>query len=58
VYRVGGRQRKEFAATFAEARTIKLAPDAEAREAGPQLACSDIVQLGHLDWCLGYGGGD
>ncbi len=33
VYRVGGRQRKEFAATFAEARTIKLARDAEAREA-------------------------
>jgi integrase len=39
VYRVDGRQRKEFAATFAEARTIKLARDAEAREArrGPTL---------------------
>lgn len=32
VYRLGGRQRKEFAATFAEARAIKLARDAEARE--------------------------
>jgi Phage integrase SAM-like domain len=39
VYRLGGRQRKEFAATFAEARLIKLARDAEAREErrGPTL---------------------
>lgn len=39
VYRLGGRQRKEFAATFAEARAIKLARDAEAREErrGPTL---------------------
>lgn len=32
VYRSGGRQRKQAAATFAEARAVKLARDAEARE--------------------------
>lgn len=39
VYRRGGRQRKEFAATFAEARAIKLERDAEVREErrGPTL---------------------
>jgi hypothetical protein len=39
VYRRGGRQRKEFAATFVEARTIKVERDAEAREErrGPTL---------------------
>jgi hypothetical protein len=39
VYRRDGRQRKESAATFAEARAIKLARDAEAREQrrGPTL---------------------
>ena len=39
VYRHGGRQRKESAATFAEARAIKLARDAEASEQrrGPTL---------------------
>lgn len=39
VYRRGGRQRKEFAATLAEARAIKLTRDAEAREErrGPTL---------------------
>ncbi|MFI5005591.1 MAG: tyrosine-type recombinase/integrase [Solirubrobacterales bacterium] len=39
VYRREGRQRKESAATFAEARAIKLARDAEARELrrGPTL---------------------
>ncbi len=39
VYRRGGSQRKESAATFAEARAIKLARDAEANEErrGPTL---------------------
>jgi hypothetical protein len=39
VYRRDGRQRKESAATFAEARAIKLARDAEASEQrrGPTL---------------------
>lgn len=39
VYRRGGRQRKEFAATFDEARSIKLKRDAEVREErrGPTL---------------------
>ncbi len=39
VYRLDGRQHKESAATFAEARSIKLARDAEAREQrrGPTL---------------------
>jgi integrase len=39
VYRRGGRQRKQSAATFAEARAIKLARDAEAQEQrrGPTL---------------------
>jgi hypothetical protein len=39
VYRSGGRQRKETAATFAQARAIKLARDAQGRAArdGPTL---------------------
>jgi hypothetical protein len=50
VYRVGGRQRKESAATFAEARTIKLARDAEAREArrGPTLHAYALVWLASM----------
>jgi hypothetical protein len=53
VYRVGGRHRKEFAATFAQARAIKLSRDAEAREArrGPTL------QAYALAWDAKHAGG-
>jgi integrase len=52
VYRHGGRQHKESAATFAEARAIKLARDAEAREQrrGPTL--HDYA----LRWATGHAG--
>lgn len=45
VYRRGGRQRKEFAATFAEARAIKVERDAEARDErrGPTLHAYALV---------------
>jgi integrase len=53
VYRRSGRQRKESAATFAEARAIKLARDAEAREKrrGPTLHAYA------LDWVDHHAGG-
>ncbi len=53
VYRVGGCQRKEFAATFAEARAIKLSRDAEAREArrGPTLHAYALA------WAAKHAGG-
>jgi hypothetical protein len=52
VYRRGGRQRKESAATFAEARAIKLGRDAEAQEQrrGPTL--HDYA----LRWVTGHAG--
>jgi integrase len=52
VYRRGKRQRKEFAATFAEARAIKLERDAEAREErrGP------ILHAYALSWAARHGG--
>jgi hypothetical protein len=52
VYRREGRQRKESAATFAEARAIKLARDAEASEQrrGPTL--HDYA----LRWVTGHAG--
>jgi integrase len=54
VYRSGGRQRKQTAATFAEAREIKLARDAEARaeKRGPIL---HAYTLGWLDRYAGSG---
>jgi integrase len=53
VYRRSGRQRKESAASFAEARAIKLARDAEAREKrrGPTLHAYA------LDWVDHHAGG-
>ncbi len=52
VYRVEGRQHKESAPTFAQARAIKLAREVEAREqaAGPMLHAYA------LDWVAGYPG--
>jgi integrase len=52
VYRRGGRQRKESAATFAEARAIKLARDAEASEKrrGPTLHAYALA------WVAGHAG--
>jgi integrase len=49
VYRRGGRQRKEFAATFDEARSIKLKRDAEAKEErrGPTLHAYALAWVGH-----------
>lgn len=49
IYRRGGRQRKEFAATFAEARTIKIERDAEAREQrrGPTLHAYALAWIAH-----------
>lgn len=54
VYRRGGRRRKESAASFAEAREIKLARDAEARaeRRGPTL---HAFALGWLDRYAGSG---
>jgi hypothetical protein len=54
VYRSGGRQRKQAAATLAEARAIKLVRDAEARaeRRGPTL---HAFALGWLDRYAGSG---
>jgi hypothetical protein len=48
VYRAGGRQRKQAAATLAQARAIKLARDAEAR-AEPRGPTLHAFALGWLD---------
>lgn len=55
VYRRGGRQRKEFAATFAEARAIKLERDAEAREKrrGPTLHVYTLAWIARHAGSLG-----
>ena len=47
VYRVGGRQRKQYADTLAEARAIKLGRDGEARDArrGPRLHAFSLAWL-------------
>jgi hypothetical protein len=54
VYRRDGRQRKESAATFAEARAIKLARDAEAQEQrrGPLAQLRKAAALGEAESAL------
>ena len=49
VYRVNGRQRKQFAATFREAREIKVRRTAEeaARRAGPALHSYALEGVDH-----------
>jgi integrase len=52
VYRVDGRQRKEYAATFDEARAIKLTRDAQSREQRRGVMLHSYV----LSWAEGHSG--
>jgi hypothetical protein len=52
IYHLDGRQHKESAATFAEARAIKLQRDAQARE----IRCGPTLHAYALAWVARHSG--